>query len=116
MSDVPVYDISVYQGATVSEDFQALDDNELPMDLTGYNAALQVRTKPGGVLLLDLSSPSNGLLITPSTGTVTMQITATQCAALAFERGVYDLKVTSAGGVVKYLLQGEFMVDQRVTV
>lgn len=79
-----------------------------PQDLTGYTARIDIRDKIGGTLLLSsevADSPLNLISATVNTSlkTITLTISATDTAALAFSKGVADLEMVSSGGVVTKL-------------
>jgi len=85
-------------------------------DLTGYTADLQVRAAPGSpTVLIELSTTNGGITLDPTTGTVTLNVSAAQTAALAWSQGVYDLLLTSSTGFVTRLAQGNVIVTQDVT-
>jgi hypothetical protein len=85
-----------------------------PVDLTGCSARMQIRDKPGGRLLLELSSGS-GLTLEPA-GALHREISAEQTAALDFQAAVYDLEVTFADGTVQRWAEGEVVLSPQVTV
>ena len=58
---------------------------------------------------------SSGITITPSLGNLLVRITSVQTALLTSKQYVYDLKITSADGIVTRLLQGIAEVDDQVT-
>jgi hypothetical protein len=83
-----------------------------PKALAGFTARMTIKDKVGGTVLLALTSPS---AIAIGTSSVVITVTATQTAALAVGRWVYDLELVSAGGVVTKLLTGLFKVTPEVT-
>ena len=88
-----------------------------PKDLTGYSAEMKVKDAVGGNTLLTLSSAINGgIFIDNPTKTIKLVLTAAQTAALVWSTGVYDLELTSPGGVVTALLYGNVTVTPEITV
>lgn len=85
-----------------------------PVDLTGATARMQVRDKPGGTLLLELSTPNGGLAIT-GPGTIERTLSATESAGITWLGGVYDLEVTYADGTVHRYFEGPVTVSLEVT-
>jgi hypothetical protein len=86
------------------------------IDLTGYTAALQIRdTYADSTTDLSLTSPSGGITITGATGTIAITATAVQTAAIAAGTYVYDLEITSSGGIVTRLIQGKISLSPQVT-
>ena len=84
-----------------------------PVDLTGAIARMKVKTKVGGTVLADLSSPT-GITINAANRTIQPVISATATAALAKGSYVYDLEVEIAG-VVREILRGSFTVQSEIT-
>lgn len=91
-------------------------DNGTPFDLTGYTARMQVRaTIAAASALIDLTSPSGGIVLGGTAGTIAITITAAQTAALTISSGFYDLELIDAGGAVRRLLSGVVTVSKEVT-
>lgn len=88
-----------------------------PLDLTGYTARMQLRSNAGSdVVLLELNTTNGGIAINPSTGTISLLITAAQTQAMDFSNAVYDLQLTAADGVtVTRLVEGSISVEPGVT-
>lgn len=112
--------LTVEQGATFTHIVEWKDGKNKPVNLTGYTAALQVRetAAESSPVLLEVGSvlPETGIVITPSTGTITITITDEETAALTFKKGVYDLLLSAPDGTKRRLMQGSFTVSPRVTV
>lgn len=88
---------------------------QAPVDLTGCSARMQIRDKPGGGLLLELSTaPGQGLTLEPA-GTLHREITAAQTGALSFGSAVYDLELTFADGTVQRWAEGPVTLSPQVT-
>lgn len=105
-----LHDLEVHRCATFHKVMKIKKNGE-PLDLTGYTAKCQVRTRPdGGALLADVETniiPLEGrieLLIPPS---ITSRFTA----------GVYawDIRITSPESIAEYYLGGKFSVLPSVT-
>jgi hypothetical protein len=111
-----IYNATIDQGATFSLQVVYKDENGVAINLTGYTAALQVRQNYyDTTAVVSLSSPSNGITITGATGTINITMTAVQTGALDEGFYVYDLEITSSGGIVTRLIQGQFTVSPEVT-
>lgn len=82
-----------------------------PTDLAGATASLTVWDKPDGTQLLQLTSPSGGMVLDNTTKAITATLSATAAAALTWLRGVYEAKLTLAGGVVIPLSHGVAVVE-----
>ena len=81
------------------------------LDLTGYSAAAQIRKTYGSSSKVDFSTST----VTPSQGKVTMSLTDAQTSALESGRYVYDLNITSGGGVTTRVVEGQAIITPGVT-
>ena len=108
------FDITCYQGATFGYEFTWLVD-DVPVDLGGYTAAMQVRpTHDSDDVLVDLTDGA-GLTLGGAAGTIDLAIDADSTAAIPAGSHVYDLELTDPFGIVTRLLDGAFAVDPEVT-
>jgi hypothetical protein len=88
----------------------------MPVDLTGFSAAAQVReTIDSEIVLLSLTTDNGGIVLDPVAATITLQATALQTAAIDWIEGVWDLELTSGGGVVSPVAAGRVKVIPEVT-
>jgi hypothetical protein len=110
------YNAVIDQGADYYVNFTYQDSAGTPINLTNYTAAMQLRFTPASATaVLSLSSPSNGITITGATGLVAVHITAAQTTTLNPLIYDYDLELTSSGGIVTRLIQGNLTVSAEVT-
>ena len=111
------YDTTINQGADWYINFVYQDtDTSTPINITGYTAALQLRSLPSDITaVLSLSSPSNGITITGAQGLVAVHATAVQTGAIVAGYYYYDLEITSTASVVTRLVQGQILVSPQVT-
>jgi hypothetical protein len=124
-----VYDIHIDQGATWTLQLTWKDTSGTPINLTGYTARMQIRKDfKESTARLSLSSPSNGIVLGGSAGTI--QITASKTATSGIEVDyatlflhegkraqsmVYDIELESADGTATRILQGTAFVYPEVT-
>ena len=108
------YNYTIDQGADWFLSIQYKDSAGVPINLTGYTAAMQFRLVASNVTSLNLTS-SSGITITAATGTLAIRITAAQSAALLAAQYDYELEITSSGGIVTRLIQGLATVDGQLT-
>ena len=109
------YNATMEQGADWQLNFVWQDTTGTPINLTGYSAALQVRSSAlAKTTVLSLTNGS-GITITTSTGNIAIDATASQTATIVNGAYAYDLKLTSAGGTVTRLVQGTLNVTAAVT-
>jgi hypothetical protein len=86
------------------------------VDLTGYTARMTIKDRVGGLVLKALVLASGtGLTIDTVLRTTTINITAVDTAAFTWLKGVYDLEMVSASGIVTATLTGAVNVTDEVT-
>jgi hypothetical protein len=125
------YSFTIEQGATVDFEISYKDTNGDPIDLTGYQARMQLRPSPGSnTLYLTLSSSldpcGTGLNLSgsggtnpPTSGTIGIYISAISSSLLDFDLASYDLEISSGSGncyVVTRLLEGKVKLSKNVTL
>lgn len=109
------YKILIDQGSTWSLQLTWLDSDGAPIDLTGYSARMQIRpTLESSTVTASLTSPSNGITLGGTAGTVTLAMTATQTAAITAGTYVYDVELVS-GLTVTRIVEGGLTVRREVT-
>lgn len=109
LNDVNASSFTAYSGGGVIT-------YNLPVDLTGYTAEMQVRASvTSAEPLLTLSTTNGGIVIDPVANTITLQATAMQTAGITWESGVYDVEMRSAGGIVTALAAGAVKVIKEIT-
>ncbi len=122
------YTFIVEQGATTDFEIKWTDVNGSKVDLTGYEARMQIRSDYGssGTLFAALSSTlesdGSGLNLSGSNGTTPLSsgsigvfISAATSSAFTFTEARYDLEMVS-GSVVTRLLEGKIKLSKEVTV
>lgn len=86
-----------------------------PVPLAGYTARMTIRDKVGGVSLIDMNTSNARIILDPVAFTITLQIASADTALLTFTKGVYDLEMVSATGVVTGLIYGTVKLEKEVT-
>ena len=112
------YNIVCDQGATFGLSMTYKDANGTVINLTGYTARMQVRSKASApTTILSLSSISAaGITLGGAAGTIVINISASGTAALEPGDYVYDLElVNTSSTAVTRLVQGRFRVSAEVT-
>lgn len=101
------------QGSTFSRTLTYKIDNS-PVDLTGYDARLQVREYHySDEFILNLTDTS-GLSLGGSAGTITIDLDADTTTNLVAGDYVYDLELVVSDTVTR-LIEGKFTVTPEVT-
>ena len=126
------YSFTIEQGATVKFEVQYKDSNSNPIDLTNYQARMQIRsTKESTSLICNLSSsldvdgtglsltPASASLVLPKTsGSIGIYISAASSSLFSFSEAVYDLEIVSGSGAgqsVTRILEGKIKLSKEVT-
>lgn len=110
------------QGATFTQQIQWTVESapgtciDVPVNLTGYTAKMQVRKKAGAALLVELSTANGRIVITPLTGTILLTLTAAETNVLTPGLYLYDLELTNSTGFVIRFISGAFEVTGQITV
>lgn len=109
------HDLCIPAGASFTRVIRWKADGD-EVNLTGYTARMQIRpTAASATTTLSLTTENNRITLGGTAGTITLSISATDTAAIAAGRYVYDLELVSAGGIVTRLLQGVVTVSANVT-
>jgi hypothetical protein len=86
-----------------------------PINVTGYTAALQLRTSPlARTYVLSLATGGNGITVDGPNGLFNIHATAEQTAEITPGRYTYDLEINS-GSVITRLIQGTIEVSANTT-
>ena len=109
------YNMKVYQGSTFSLAPQWKIDGTY-VNVTGYTAAMDVKNSASSATnIVELSSANGRITVGTTDGKFTLNLSAATTTSLPAGQYVYDLEVTSPGGVVTRLLEGGFIVYEGVT-
>ena len=105
------------QGSTLRRRFELKNPDGTAMDLTGYSARMQYRSAHNaGTALLDASVANGRVTMHPAHGAFEVVVPASVTQALtAPARGVFDVEITSAGGEVYRIVEGDVRVSPEVT-
>lgn len=111
-----MYNTVINQGATWELIVTYNDPQGDPINITNYDAAMQLRTSPlARTAALTLTNDNGGIVINGAQGTVTITATATQTSGLIPQKYTYDLELYAPGGVVTRLIQGTIIVSAETT-
>lgn len=129
------YDFTIEQGSTVDFEIQYTDASSNSIDLSGYQARMQIRPEIGSeTIYLTLSSSldscgqglnmsgsksADGYPKSPTSGSIGIYVTAASSSLLTFDVGVYDLEISSGSGAcytVTRLMEGVVKLSKNVTL
>lgn len=109
-------DLQMDQGATFEHQLTWKTESGTAIDLTGYTARMQVRTKVSATeTIFDLTTENGFLELGGVAGTIIIKINNTMSSAVDELRGVYDLELVSGAGFITRLVQGKLTIDPEVT-
>jgi hypothetical protein len=108
---------TIEKGATNTIQMTWLDsDGVTPVNLTGFTGDMQVRrTVNDTTALLTMTTENGGITLGGVAGTVTLTFDADGTRALVVNTGVYDVFLTSPGGVITKFIKGTITFDAAVT-
>ena len=101
------------QGSTFSRTLTYKVDST-PVDLTGYEARLQVREYHYSDNFVISLTDTSGITLGGSAGTIDVLVDATTTTELVPGDYVYDLELIASGTVTR-LIEGQFVVTPEVT-
>jgi hypothetical protein len=109
------YNIICPQGTTFNQQL-IYSLNNVPINLTGFSARMQIREKHTTPhTQLNLTSSNGGLTLGEEDGTIIINVSATQTAAIHAKEYVYDLELVSSSNLVTRIIEGKFIVTPEVT-
>jgi hypothetical protein len=116
------YSFVIEQGATTNFGILYQDSNKEYINLTNYEARMQLRPSTNSsIVYLQLSSSRNsdgtGITVDPS-GSINIYISSCTSSMLTFDQAVYDLEIYSGSGACPYvirLLEGNVKLSKEVT-
>lgn len=130
-----IYNFTIEQGTTFQRTFKYKDSNGDPLDLTGHDVRMQIRSDLAdntGSFLHEFGSGSafstegsGGLFLLSSSvagqaaskvDQFTLFISASTTTSMSFGSAVYDIEIEDTGSnVVTRLLQGKIKISKEVT-
>ena len=106
--------LKIQQHSTFRKKFTWKDGRGRPVNLTGWSAKLQMRTAPGETVLLEMSSPSNGITV-GANGVINLYLTDEQTGAIQWSSASYDLVLANPDGEEWRLVEGRVTVSPSIT-
>ena len=110
------YGLTADQGATFEYVLTWTNPDGTPINLTGYTARMQIRRRTTSQQLVETLTTENGkITLGGEDGTITLNLSDEDTAAMAPAQHQYDLELVSSGGEVTRLLMGYFVVRPEMT-
>lgn len=108
------YNMVCPQGTTFKKTLTYSID-EIPVNLFGYSARLQVRESYSSPRSVVNIATGSGITLGGSQGTIDLLIPSTVTKSLAPKEYVYDLEITNPSSEDFRLIEGKFIVTPEVT-
>lgn len=90
--------------------------SELPVDLTGCTAQMQIRSRPTSPdVLHELTTENGGITLGDATGTIDLFISDEDSTAFTWKDAVYGLEITFVNTDVRRLLRGKIKAYDETT-
>ena len=109
------YDFIVEKGTDWNQTLTLRDSEHQLMNLTGYDARMQIRSSQSASSTILELTVGSGLTLGGSTGTITINVGDSVTSAIDEDSGVYDLELIDTDGKVIRLLEGEVEFKDEVT-
>lgn len=119
MAQLPIAeaDICIFKGGTFNQTLiYETGEPSAPVNLAGFTAKMQIRSKPESkALILELSTTNGRIILNETTGSIRLLISADDTAALSIcDKAVYDLFLYN-GTVKTPVLTGNVIIVETVT-
>lgn len=105
------YDDELQRRARYEMELQFEDDEENPIDLTGWTVASQIWNVNRTTKYLDFTVTYTNRV----NGEVKLSLTDVQTATLTVDKCYYDVLLTNPSGAKDYYIQGTFYVSEGYT-
>lgn len=102
---------SIIQGDAFNLVVTYTDENNLPIDLTGFDVTFQVRDMPGGNIICTTATRDNGITIDDEAGKMTIHIIGDETDKFIIPKAAYQLRIDTTETTI---LSGWFAVEKAV--
>jgi hypothetical protein len=110
------YNIVCPKGSTLSQQM-TYSINDVPVNLSGYSARMQVREKYESTSFITSLTSNNGgiILNSASAGIIGIYISSSATGSFIAKDYLWDMEIISPSNIVTRLLEGKFLVTPEVT-
>lgn len=106
----------IQQGDSFNDVWTITDNAGALVNLTGYTGRMFIRDDlEDASTLLEITTANSRMTLGGAAGTVTFAVSAALTAALPAKACVYDLELTSSGGIVTTWVRGNVVIRRKVT-
>lgn len=108
-------DLQMKQGSRFEQPIIVMENN-MPKNLTGYTARMQIREwKDSDTFLAEYTTANNKLTIAPEAGRITIVVPSADTAGYDFGDAFYDLEVVDGDGDATCIMEGRISLIREVT-
>jgi hypothetical protein len=111
MASVSSVNLVIQKGTYFEETFSLTAEDESGLNLTNATATCKLRKHPTAGIAYTFST-----LTTVSDSTVKITMTSDKTAELPSGRCYYDLLITSSGGIISKVLEGNVLVQETASL
>lgn len=112
-----IYDMIIEQGETWIQNVYMKDGDDIPINITGYTARMQVKeTLESVTSLVDLETGGSGITLDGTAGKITLRVESVVTESLPVGRFYYDLEIIDTTSAVTKLMRGRISVNKEVTI
>lgn len=108
------HDFEIEQGSKFEFTFIWTDINDVPIDLSGYTARMQIRPNLNSEPMLELSTENGMISIDSKSGEINGFIGATKTSSIT-KNGIYDIELIKSPDDITRIAQGNVFVSKEVT-
>lgn len=113
------YNITVEKGSSYSKKFTYKDGEGVLINLSGYTARMKAKRSKSvpfvtDTALVDMTTENGKITLGGALGTVILNLTASETAALPTCVGYYDIELIQGSNVTRFL-EGEFNIVDEIT-
>ena len=103
--------LTVDQGSSFESTIDITDNENNPVNLTGYTFMGQIRKTYASTTSVSFTITS----ISPTSGSINLVLSAEQTSGIKAGRYLYDVEIISSTNIVTRVIEGQIEVTPRVT-
>lgn len=103
--------LDIDQGSDFTAEFELENDNETPMNLTGFSVYSQFRKSYSSTTGYSFTTQ----ITNPTQGKLTLRLTGVTSSTIKPGRYLYDIEVVSPGGVKTRVVEGILTINPEIT-
>ena len=109
-------DIEIRDNSSYRLEFQWLNRDGTPKDISGSQVKMQIRNEPGGETLHGTWTNGNGFVFDGPSGSIALTIPKSATSVFNFNTATYDIAITWPDTSTDVILYGDVAMVRGVTV